>query len=112
MLVYNLNMAYAARGSQVPFTSMALEFGVPDFLKDETAYGPKGAVVGTYADYEEETRLIQRAFTETLLEGDNEGKPHLFPNTIYTLRKETMTSEYEDDIRLVHELSAKYGLDT
>ena len=109
MLIYNLNMAYAARGSQVPFTSMALEFGVPDFLKDETAYGPKGKVVGTYADFEEETRLIQRAFTETLLDGDNEGKPHLFPNTIYTLRKETMTSEYEDDIRLVHELSAKYG---
>ena len=109
MLVYNLNMAYAARGSQVPFTSMALEFGVPDFLKDETAYGPKGQVVGTYADFEEETRLIQRAFTETLLAGDNEGKPHLFPNTIYTLRPETMTSEYDDDIRLVHELSAKYG---
>lgn len=78
-------------------------------LQDETAYGPKGKVVGTYGDFEEETRLIQRAFTETLLEGDEEGKPHLFPNTIYTLRKETLNSEYEEDLRLVHELSAKYG---
>ncbi|WP_273476862.1 anaerobic ribonucleoside-triphosphate reductase [Methanobrevibacter woesei] len=109
MLVYNLNMAYAARGSQVPFTSMGLEFGVPKFLQDVTAYGPKGQVVGTYGDFEEETRLIQRAFTETLLQGDKDGKPHLFPNTIYTLRKETLNSEYEEDIRLVHELSAKYG---
>lgn len=109
MLIYNLNMAYAARGSQVPFTSMALELGVPDFLKDVTAYGPKGAECGTYADFEEETRLIQRAFTETLLEGDQEGKPHLFPNTIYTLRKEFMKGDYEDDLHLIHELSAKFG---
>ncbi|MDR2545602.1 MAG: anaerobic ribonucleoside-triphosphate reductase [Methanobrevibacter sp.] len=109
MLVYNLNMAYAARGSQVPFTSMGLEFSVPKFLKDVEAYGPKGKIVGTYGDFEEETRLLQRAFTETLLEGDAEGKPHLFPNTIYTLRKENLKSEYEEDLRRVHELSAKYG---
>ncbi|MCF0226269.1 MAG: anaerobic ribonucleoside-triphosphate reductase [Methanobrevibacter sp.] len=109
MLVYNLNMAYAARGSQVPFTSMALEFGVPKFLQDETAYGPKGEIVGTYGDFEEETRLIQKAFTETLLDGDQEGKPHLFPNTIYTLREETLKGDYDEDLQLVHELSAKYG---
>ena len=109
MLVYNLNMAYAARGSQVPFTSMALEFGVPKFLQDVTAYGPKGEVVGTYGDFEDETRLIQKAFTETLLAGDQEGKPHLFPNTIYTLREETLKGDYDEDLRLVHELSAKYG---
>lgn len=109
MLVYNLNMAYAARGSQVPFTSMALEFGVPKFLEDVTAYGPKGEVVGTYGDFEDETRLIQKAFTETLLAGDQEGKPHLFPNTIYTLREETLKGDYDEDLRLVHELSAKYG---
>lgn len=109
MLVYNLNMAYAARGSQVPFTSMALELGVPKFLQDVTAYGPKGEVVGTYGDFEDETRLIQRAFTETLLDGDEEGKPHLFPNTIYTLREETLKGDYDEDLHLIHELSAKYG---
>ena len=109
MLIYNLNMAYAARGSQVPFTSMNLEFTVPDFLKDEPAYGPKGKRVGTYGDFEEETRILQRAFTETLLAGDSDGKPHLFPNTIYVLRKECLKEEFEEDIRRVHELSAKFG---
>ena len=109
MLVYNLNMAYAARGSQVPFTSMQLEFGVPKFLEDMEAYGPRGEKVGVYGDFEEETRMIQRAFTEILLKGDSEGKPHLFPNTIYTLREETLKGDYDDDMRLVHELSAKYG---
>jgi ribonucleoside-triphosphate reductase len=109
MLIYNLNMAYAARGSQVPFTSMNMEFTVPDFLKDETAYGPGGKAVGVYGDFEEETRALERAFTEELLKGDSDGKPHLFPNTIYTLRKEVLGSEFEEDLLKVHELSAKYG---
>lgn len=109
MLIYNLNMAYAARGSQVPFTSMSLEFTVPSFLKNVEAYGPSGKVVGTYDDYEEEVRQIQRAFTDVLYQGDAYGKPHLFPNTIYTLRKEMMNPEFEDDLAKVHQLSSKYG---
>ncbi len=109
MFIYNLNMAYAARGSQVPFTSINLEFTVPDFLKEEPAYGPKGRLVGTYGDFEDETRMLQRAFTEVLLEGDSDGKPHLFPNTIYALRKEVLKDEFAEDLELVHELSSKYG---
>ncbi|MGB9200444.1 anaerobic ribonucleoside-triphosphate reductase, partial [Methanobacterium sp.] len=109
MFIYNLNMAYAARGSQVPFTSINLEFTVPKFLEDVPAYGPKGKLAGVYGDFEDETRILQRAFTETLLDGDSDGKPHLFPNTIYALRKEMMNDEFEEDVRRVHELSAKYG---
>lgn len=109
MFIYNLNMAYAARGSQVPFTSINMEFTVPDFLKEEAAYGPKGRLVGTYGDFEDETRMLQRAFTEVLLEGDSDGKPHLFPNTIYALRKEVLKDEFAEDLELVHELSSKYG---
>ena len=110
MFIYNLNMAYAARGSQVPFTSINLEFTVPKFLEDVPAYGPKGKLAGVYGDYEEETRILQRAFTETLLDGDSDGKPHLFPNTIYALRDKVLTDEFEEDVRRVHELSAKYGI--
>lgn len=109
MLVFNLNMAYAARGSQVPFTSINLEFTVPDFLKDEPAWGPKGKRAGRYGDYEEETRQLQRAFTEVLMNGDAYGKPHLFPNTIYVLRKEMMNDEFSEDLLNVHRLAAKFG---
>jgi len=109
MFIYNLNMAYAARGSQVPFTSINMEFTVPDFLQDVDAYGPKGKLVGTYGDFEEETRILQRAFTEILLQGDSDGKPHLFPNTIYGLRKEVLKDEFAEDLDLVHQLCAKYG---
>ncbi len=109
MFIFNLNMAYAARGSQVPFTSINLEFSVPEFLQDEPAYGPRGELAGVYGDFEDEVRDLQRAFTETLLQGDADGKPHLFPNTIYVLRDKILKDEFEEDLRQVHTLSAKYG---
>ena len=67
MLIFNLNMAYAARGSQVPFTSMNLEFKVPKFLQNEPAYGPRGKVVGIYGDFERRNKstwkgIYRRAF--------------------------------------------------
>ncbi len=109
MFIFNLNMAYAARGSQVPFTSINLEFTVPEFLQNEPAYGPQGKLVGVYGDFEDETRALQRAFTETLLTGDSDGKPHLFPNTIYAIRDKVLKDEFEEDLMQVHNLSAKFG---
>ena len=41
---------------------------------------------------------LQRAFTETLLQGDSDGKPHLFPNTIYALRDKVLKDEFTDDV--------------
>lgn len=107
--VFNLNMAYSTRGGQVPFTSINLEFTVPDFLKNEVAYGKGGKEVGVYGDWEDETRQIQRAFTNVLMQGDAIGKPHLFPNTVYMLRKEMMNDEFYEDLLGVHELSAKFS---
>ena len=91
------------------FSSVNLEFDVPSFLQDETAWGPGGKAIGTYADYQDETEILRHAFTEVLLDGDSMGKPHLFPNTIYTLRDETFKTENEEALQQVHELAAKYS---
>lgn len=109
MFIFNLNMSYCSRGGQSIFSSITLEMGVPNFLKNETAWGPGGKECGVYGDYEKETRMIQRAITEVLIEGDSMGKPHLFPNTIYSIREEFLTPEYEKDWIKVHELSAKFS---
>ena len=37
------------------------------------------------------------------------GKPHLFPNPVYVLRKESLKEENYEALRQVHELSAKYS---
>jgi len=105
-----MNQSYASRGGQVIFSSINLDFGIPKFLENEPAYGPDGLKVGTYGDYEEEARNILRAYTDIMLEGDAMGKPFLFPNTIYNLRKEHMGKDYEEDLLKVHELSAKFSV--
>ena len=110
MFIFNLNMSYTSRGGQAVFSSINLEFSVPDFLKDEVAYGPGGELVGVYGDYEEEVRIVQRAITEVLLEGDAMGKPHFFPNTVYVVRDNTFKDPtLHDDILKVHEVCAKYS---
>lgn len=107
--VFSLNMSYATRGLQAPFTSLNLEFSVPDFLQNEVAYGPEGKVAGIYGDYEPETRLIQKAFAEVLIEGDSRGQFHRFPNTIWVLRRNSFGREFEEDLYRVNQLGAKYG---
>jgi ribonucleoside-triphosphate reductase len=110
MFIFNLNMSYTSRGGQAVFSTVNLEFSVPEFLKDEPAYGPGGEVVGTYGEFEEETRILQRAITEVLLEGDAMGMPHFFPNTVYVIRDGTFEDPtLHDDILKVHEVCAKYS---
>lgn len=109
MFIYNINNAYVDRGSQVPFSSVGLEMGVPKFLENETAYGKGGKKVGVYGDFFEEAQKIQRAFTDVMKEGDYTNKAHIFPNTLYSLRKEYFKPEFEDELKNIHELSIKYS---
>lgn len=107
MWIFNQNMSYVSRGGQCIFSTVGLEFCVPDWLRDEPAWGPGGQINGTYGDYEDEVRILLKAFTEILMEGDAMGKPHLFPNTVYNLRKDAFKEE--ELMTLVHELSAKFS---
>lgn len=110
MFIYNMNNAYVDRGSQTIFGSVGIEMGVPNFLKDYDAYGPNGKRVGVYEEFEEESRQLQRAFTEVMNEGDFLGKAHIFPNSLYNLRKEHMKKEFDEDWLKVHQLSSKFSV--
>jgi anaerobic ribonucleoside-triphosphate reductase len=107
MFIFNLNMSYVSRGSQPIFSTIGLEFDIPEWLQDEPAYGIGGEVVGVYGDYHDEAQLILKAFTEVMMEGDVSNKPHLFPNTVYYLRDSSF--KYPELVGLVHELSAKFS---
>jgi len=109
-MVFQFGMSFVSRGSQPIFSSVNTEFTVPKFLRDEEAWGPDGKRVGTYGDFEDETRLINRAFTEIMLDGDFQGRPHRFPNAVWVLRPEMMTKEFEEDLLAVHEVSSKHSL--
>lgn len=104
--IFDMNQSLVARG-QVLFTSLNVEFEVPEFLKNEPAIGPGGVEIGVYGDYEQEAKLILKALIEVLNEGDAQGRPHRFPNVIFIIRDNTI-DEYSGNVRLVHELVAKF----
>ena len=101
--IFNCNCALIARGGQTIFSSINIEFDIPDFLKNEPAVGPEGVEVGVYGDYEEEAKLIFKAIIDVTKEKDYVGRFHTFPNQIYMIRENTL-DEYNDEVRMVHEL--------
>lgn len=101
--IFNCNCALIARGGQTIFSSINIEFSVPDFLKDEPAVGPQGVELGVYGDYEEEVKLLFKAIVDVTKEKDYVGRYHTFPNQIYMVREDTF-DEYNDEVKMVHEL--------
>jgi ribonucleoside-triphosphate reductase (formate) len=108
--VYEMNMQYVARGGQVVFSNIDIELTVPKYLAQKPAIGPKGKVMGTYADYHDELITFTNALLDTFMEGDALGKPHLFPNTIVKVRDSAFRDPEQKELLFkVHQLFSKYG---
>ena len=100
--IFNSNCALIAKGQTI-FSSINIEFEVPDFLKNEPAVGPNGVEVGVYGDYEDEVKMIFKAIIEVTKEKDYNGRFHTFPNQIYMIRENTLDT-YNEEVKMVHEL--------
>ena len=103
--IFNLNMSCISRGSQTIFSSINVEFEVPDFLKDVPAVSFGGVIDGVYGDYQQEADYLFQAVCEVLREKDAIQRYHTFPNTIFVIREHTL-DEYDYDwrVKMVHEL--------
>lgn len=108
MWVFNQNMSYVSRGGQAVFSSVNLEFDIPKFMEDKTAYGPGGEPVGVYGDYHDECQTLLEAFIDVMMEGDGVGKPHMFPNSVFRLTDSSF--KYDELMHKVHELSSKFSI--
>jgi ribonucleoside-triphosphate reductase len=102
--LFQCNQAFKNRGSQSMFSSIVLDLEMPDFLKEQDAYGPGGKVVGKYKDFEDNAKKFIHILAEVSLEGDAEDKPLFFPNLIFNIDGADL-NEWID----VFELSAKFS---
>ena len=107
--IYELNQSYVARGGQVVFSNINFELGIPEWLKNVPAIGPKGQVVGVYGDYEEESLKFLREYIKIKLEGDYTKKQHMFPNDAFKIRTNNFSDSYKEEISLIHQFIVKYG---
>ncbi|MGB7297622.1 MAG: ribonucleoside triphosphate reductase [Candidatus Aminicenantales bacterium] len=106
-LIFGLNVP-SRWGWQTPFSNLTFDLTVPDDMKD------KKVVVGgveqdsVYGDYQEEMDMINRAFLELMIGGDQKGRVFTFPIPTYNLSREFSWNTPIAD--LLFEATAKYGL--
>jgi ribonucleoside-triphosphate reductase len=106
-LIYNLNTA-SRWGGQTPFTNVTFELKVPeDMQKEPVIYGGK-TLDETYADYQHETDMINRAFLDVMLHGDMRGRIFTFPIPTYNVTKDF---DWDSEVsNLLFETTAKFGI--
>ena len=95
-------------GTQAPFSNITLDWTVPADL------AVKPAIVGgkpmdfTYGDCKKEMDMVNKAFIETMIEGDANGRGFQYPIPTYSITSDFDWSETENN-RLLFEMTAKYG---
>ncbi len=107
-LIFETNQIFAARGGQVPFTSISCTPTVPDGVLNIPAVGPHGGRIGTYNDYKEECLKLFDALTDVYIKGDHNGKLFTFPRHEIKI-KEKWLREFEPSYLKVMEEVASMG---
>ena len=104
--VFNLNVPTRV-GFQTPFTNCTLDIMPPPTLKDMPVVVGGEVKEETYGEFEEEMRMINRAFAEVMLEGDAKGRIFTFPIPTYNIGPDFPWDD--PDLEPVWELAAKFG---
>lgn len=107
-LIFETNQIFAARGGQVPFTSISCTPTVPEGLLSIPAIGPHGKISGKYGDYKDECLLLFDALTDVYIQGDYDGKLFAFPKHEVKIKKEWL-KEFEPSYIKIMEEVAKMG---
>ncbi|MBP5528940.1 MAG: ribonucleoside triphosphate reductase, partial [Lachnospiraceae bacterium] len=95
-------------GTQAPFTNITLDWTVPDDLANEKALVGGKEQDFTYADCKDEMDMINRAFLETMIEGDANGRGFQYPIPTYSITEDFDWSDRLNN-KLLFDMTAKYG---
>ncbi len=95
-------------GTQAPFSNITLDWTVPEDLAELQAIVGGEEVDFKYKDCKKEMDMINKAFIETMIEGDANGRGFQYPIPTYSITKEFDWSETENN-KLLFEMTAKYG---
>lgn len=106
-LIFGLNVP-SRWGWQTPFSNLTFDWTVPEDMKDKKVIIGGEEKDSTYADYQKEMDMINRAFLELMVEGDQKGRVFTFPIPTYNLTKDFDWNSPNAD--LLFEATAKYGI--
>ena len=95
-------------GTQAPFSNITLDWTVPDDLAELPALVGGVEMDFKYKDCKKEMGMVNKAFIETMIEGDSNGRGFQYPIPTYSITKDFDWSDTENN-RLLFEMTAKYG---
>lgn len=95
-------------GTQAPFSNITLDWTVPDDLAELPAIVGGKPMDFTYKDCKKEMDMVNKAFIETMIEGDANGRGFQYPIPTYSITKDFDWSDNENN-RLLFEMTSKYG---
>ena len=104
---------YISGQCQAPFSNITLDWTIPEDLKNIPAIvaGKPLILDGkeiTYGDCQAEVDIINKAFMETMIEGDSEGRGFAYPIPTYSITTDFKWDDTENN-RLLFEMAGKYG---
>lgn len=95
-------------GTQAPFSNITLDWTVPDDLAELPAIVGGKNMDFKYKDCKKGMDMINRAFIETMIEGDANGRGFQYPIPTYSITSDFDWSDTENN-RLLFEMTSKYG---
>ncbi|MDE7269441.1 MAG: ribonucleoside triphosphate reductase [Acetatifactor sp.] len=95
-------------GTQAPFSNITLDWTVPDDLAELPAIVGGEEMDFKYKDCKKEMDMVNKAFIQTMIEGDSNGRGFQYPIPTYSITRDFDWSDTENN-RLLFEMTAKYG---
>ena len=95
-------------GTQAPFSNITLDWTVPNDLAELNAIVGGKEMPFKYKDCKKEMDMVNKAFIETMIEGDANGRGFQYPIPTYSITSDFDWSDTENN-RLLFEMTAKYG---
>ena len=95
-------------GTQAPFSNITLDWTVPADLAEQNCIVGGKEMDFKYKDCKKEMDMINRAFIETMIEGDAQGRGFQYPIPTYSITRDFDWSDTENN-KLLFEMTSKYG---
>ncbi len=95
-------------GTQAPFSNITLDWTVPNDLAELNCIIGGKEMPFKYKDCKAEMDMVNRAFIETMIEGDANGRGFQYPIPTYSITRDFDWSDTENN-KLLFEMTAKYG---
>ncbi|MDD3531736.1 MAG: ribonucleoside triphosphate reductase [Candidatus Shapirobacteria bacterium] len=105
--VFNMNVPTRV-GFQTPFSNISLDIHPTKMVGEETVVIAGQPTQDKYEDFQKEMDMINRAFAETMMEGDAQGRVFTFPIPTYSITKDFDWNN--KNLEPVWEMTRKYGI--